>query len=76
MQSTDSETPARSAADTILSLGSSRATGLTSAEATLRLNRDGSNALVCSLGPNDVIKSMLITRLWTPAAAAVGAGRC
>jgi hypothetical protein len=32
-------------------------------------------ALVCSLGPNDVLKSMLITRLWTPTAAAVAAGR-
>jgi|KBSSwiStaDraftv2_1062776.scaffolds.fasta_scaffold00459_26 hypothetical protein len=43
MQSTDSETPPRSAADTILSLGSSRATVLTAVEATLRLNRDGPN---------------------------------
>jgi len=39
MQSTDSETPARSAADTILSIGSSRATGLTAVEATQRTNR-------------------------------------
>ena len=39
MQSTDSETPARSAADTILSLGSSRATGLTAVEAKQRTNR-------------------------------------
>jgi len=31
-------------------------------------------ALVCSLGPNDVLKSMLITRLWTPTAPASGAG--
>jgi hypothetical protein len=34
-----------------------------------------SYALVCSLGPNDVLKSMLITRLWTPTATAVGAAR-
>lgn len=39
MPSTDSETPARSAADTILSLGSSRATGLTAVEAKQRTNR-------------------------------------
>jgi magnesium-transporting ATPase (P-type) len=31
-------------------------------------------ALVCSLGPNDLIKSTLIARLWTPTAAVVGAG--
>jgi len=41
MQSTDSETPARSVADTILSLGSSRATGLTAVEAKQRTNRSG-----------------------------------
>ena len=39
MQSTDSETPARSATDTILSLGSSRARGLTAVEAKLRTHR-------------------------------------
>src|SRR4029079_448343 len=43
MQTTDSKTPARSAADTILSLGSNRAAGLTAVEATRRLNRDGPN---------------------------------
>ncbi|HTI36835.1 MAG TPA: plasma-membrane proton-efflux P-type ATPase [Vicinamibacterales bacterium] len=61
MQTTDSKTPARSATDTILSLGSNRAAGLTAVEATLRLNRDG---------PNDVPEarihplSRLLRKFW------------